>query len=133
MPERVRRLILWLPQLALMLAVTLVAGLFYLGRQPIAVGLLTEPWDKVVHASLFAVIAMLLALSRKQLTWHWLVCSVFLAAGVGALDEIHQHFLPGRSADIRDFCADVMGAMAGAALMKLFKKNTSSLSREFVI
>ena len=90
-------------------------------------GLLAEPWDKVVHASLFAVIAILLALSRKQSTWRWLVASVVLASGVGALDELHQHFLPGRSADINDLAADFMGATSGALLMQYCKNKLSSL------
>lgn len=108
-------------QIATVLVLLLVGGLFYLCRLPIAVGLFDAPWDKVVHANLFAVIAILLTLSRKQWTWRWLVASVVLASCVGALDELHQQFLPGRSADINDFYADFMGATSGVVLMQYYK------------
>ncbi len=126
MRELVRHAVLWRSQMAMALVLLLIGGLFYLGRLPIAVGLLAEPWDKVVHASLFAVIAILLALSRKQGTWRWLVASVLLASGVGALDELHQHFLPGRSADINDLVADFLGATSGVLLMQYCKNKLSS-------
>lgn len=126
MRELVRHAAQWRSQMAMALVLLLIGGLFYLGRLPIAVGLLTEPWDKVVHASLFAVIASLLALSRQQGTWRWLVASVLLASGVGALDELHQHFLPGRSADIHDLAADFLGAASGVLLLLYCKKKLSS-------
>lgn len=126
MRELVRHALLWRSQMAAVMALLLIGGLFYLGRLPVAVGLLAEPWDKVVHASLFAVIAILLALSRKQGTWRWLVASVMLASGVGALDELHQHFLPGRNADIYDFAADFLGSTSGVWLMYYCKSKLSS-------
>lgn len=126
MRELVRHALPWRTQIATALVLLLIGGLFYLGRLPIAVGLLAEPWDKVVHASLFAVIAMLLVLSRRQGTWRWLVASVVLASGVGALDELHQHFLPGRSADIYDWYADFLGAASGVWLMHCCKNKLSS-------
>jgi hypothetical protein len=39
----------------------MVAGLFVGAAQPVAVGLLTEPWDKLAHATVFAVLTALLA------------------------------------------------------------------------
>ena len=48
----------------------MVAGLFVDGAQPVAVGLLTAPWDKLAHATVFAV---------------------------GVADELHQATLPGRA------------------------------------
>lgn len=105
------------PWVCLGLVAGLVAGLFYGGSQPVAVGLFTEPWDKVVHAGLFAVMATLLAMSRKTLSWRWLACCLLLTMLVGLLDEVHQHFLPGRSADVSDWVADSLGA--GVALLVL--------------
>ena len=37
-----------------------------------------------------------------------------LASGYGATDEWHQSFVPGRSADVRDWFADATGALLGA-------------------
>ena len=101
------------------LAALLVAGLFYGGAQPVAVGLLAEPWDKLAHASLFAVIAGLLALSRPGLTWRWSLVCLLVTMTVGAMDELHQHFLPGRSADWSDLAADTFGAGLSVLLLKL--------------
>jgi VanZ family protein len=36
-----------------------------------------------------------------------------IAAGYGMFDEIHQRFVPGRSADVLDWYADVSGAVIG--------------------
>jgi VanZ family protein len=41
----------------------------------------------------------------------WL--SVFLTAFYGATDELHQYFVPSRSAEIADFLFDCLGAWTG--------------------
>ena len=43
----------------------MVVGLFVGGSQPVAVGLFTEPWDKLAHATVFAVLTALLALALQ--------------------------------------------------------------------
>ena len=43
----------------------MVVGLFVGGAQPVAVGLFTEPWDKLAHATVFAVLTALLALALQ--------------------------------------------------------------------
>lgn len=46
-----------------------------------------------------------------------------LAAFIYAItDEIHQYFVPGRMADIRDLTADYIGAMIGAYVGSLLSK-----------
>jgi hypothetical protein len=97
----------YLPVLCAVLIVVLVGNLFYLGAKPIAVGLFPEPWDKLAHATTFGVLAVLwngVFRGRRP----WLVLA--LVALTGACDEIHQIWLPGRSADIADVLADVAGA-----------------------
>jgi len=111
-----------LQRLALLAALCLVAGLFIGGAQPAAVGLVPVPWDKVAHATVFAAIAFLLAFSRVRKHGSWLVISVLLATAVGGADEIHQHFLPGRSGDWADFAADALGASFGGALYVLLAR-----------
>jgi hypothetical protein len=103
-----------LPAFCAMLIVVLVGTLFYLGAQPFAVGLIPEPWDKLAHAFTFGVLALLWSgVFRARRPWLVLV----LAALTGACDEVHQIWLPGRTADVFDFLADVAGAgMVLAAL-----------------
>ena len=78
-------------------------------------------WDKAEHFIAYTSGAMLLAFALKLSTkWSWkrvvLVAAVIISA-FGATDEIHQLFTPGRSgADVRDWSADTLGALAGATI-----------------
>lgn len=96
-------------QLALAFLVLLVSGIFIGGEQPGAGSLFPPPWDKVVHLLVYGTIALLaaLALPTKSLP---LILLVVLS--VGAADEIHQMFLPGRQAGFDDWLADLAGGLA---------------------
>ena len=67
--------------------------------------------DKLGHFGIFAVAGFWLALGR----WNSLVMCVglLLLLGVGALIEALQAQLPFRSAELADWLADGVGAMAG--------------------
>ncbi len=96
-------------------AVLWAAALFFLSALPGAVG---PDWvnvnDKVAHVGAYAVLGGTLAWGRhRSATWmdhRWLLV-------VGALyavsDEIHQMYVPGRSADPADLLADVVGLLLG--------------------
>jgi VanZ family protein len=64
--------------------------------------------DKLVHAGIYGALAGLWAWALGH---RWRLCWV-LATGFGALDEVHQGFVPGRSRDIQDLLADGLGAAA---------------------
>ena len=71
--------------------------------------------DRVVHFGMYAVQGVLIAraLGRRAptvLLLAWLVLSV-----VGALDEVHQMWLPGREAEVGDWMMDALGAGTGLA------------------
>ena len=105
---------------ALVSLLILVPALFVLGAQPFAVGLVPVPWDKLAHFTLFALLAVLGGLSGGLLRVHGrslLLLAFVVAVVVGALDEWHQAFLPGRSAGWDDFFADVLGALVGVYLL----------------
>jgi hypothetical protein len=56
----------WLQQpLSAMAALLLVAGLFVLGGQPVAVGLFKAPCDKLAHAGVFGLIGVRFLLALK--------------------------------------------------------------------
>ena len=76
----------------LVAAIVLVVNLFVIGAQPIAVGLIPSPWDKLAHALLIAI---------------------------ALADELLQADLPGRIVSAADLTADVVGAVAGVAAMAL--------------
>ena len=81
-----------------------------------------DVWDKAAHFSAFAVGAVLLALALRWSTaWSWprITLAAIVAISVfGATDEWHQLYTPHRSgADVGDWTADTLGAIAGAALI----------------
>jgi VanZ family protein len=110
----------WLRVAAIALLVALVAGLFVGGAQPVAVGLIPAPWDKLVHATLFLVFALLIGVAGGQMALRGAGLLVLAVAGatlIGAADEWHQLYLPGRSAGLDDLAADFTGALVGAWLL----------------
>ena len=70
--------------------------------------------DKIVHGGMYGVLGALLARAAgvpvPRRTLGALTIAVLLFAVV---DEWHQRYIPGRSADPRDVAADVAGAAAG--------------------
>ena len=100
-------------------ALVLTALLFHLGAQPFAAGLFREPWDKIAHLSVFALLSGLLWLAtggRRH------VLPVGIVATIGALDEWRQRYLPGRSTDLGDLATDVIGATLAVILLRIVWK-----------
>ena len=128
-----RKLLISLPGRLVCAAAVLVmvAGLFVGGAQPVAVGLLSEPWDKLAHATVFAVLTTLLALALQakppQPGARWalrpgaaLAVAAVLAGAVGVADELHQATLPGRVAGLDDWLADAVGVCVGLLVARGF-------------
>lgn len=84
--------------------------ILWLGSLPSLTPPVDLPLDKVGHFGMFAVLGVLLAYGlhrariRASLAWP-------LVAGLslGAIDELHQRTVPGRSAEWADLAADVAG------------------------
>jgi len=76
--------------------------------------------DKVVHFSMYAGFAyLLLRASRYRASWGRVVIVLAGIAVFGLLDEVHQAYIPGRSASIADWFADILGGACGAMLSRL--------------
>lgn len=77
--------------------------------------------DKGIHFVEYLVLGFLCAFATRR-TWRdrrparTIMLGAFLAAAWGFSDELHQAFVPGRSADIADFVADTLGGCVGALL-----------------
>jgi VanZ family protein len=97
-------------------AIVLVVNLFVLGAQPIAVGLIPPPWDKLAHAALFAALGALLMIASAG---RWVALAVGVLIAIALADELLQADLPGRVVSVVDLTADVVGAAAGVAAMAL--------------
>lgn len=50
----------------------------------------------------------------------FLICTLYACS-----DEIHQHFVPGRSGEIRDVLIDAAGAFLGILLLSLYDRHSS--------
>lgn len=74
--------------------------------------------DKGVHVILYLVLGYLagraLLRGKTARVWHLLVLVLGLLA-FGALDEVHQLWVPGRTADTTDWAADAVGSVVGIA------------------
>lgn len=93
-----------------------VAGLLIGGAQPLAVGLVQAPWDKLAHAASFGLLAAMVELAIRPRAWLFFA----LPLATSAVDEMHQIFLPGRYASLGDWLA----AAVGVSLVWWFLRHT---------
>ncbi|MGB5810869.1 MAG: VanZ family protein [Polyangiales bacterium] len=87
--------------------------------------------DKGIHFVEYAVLGWLCAAaaSRTWLTrpwWRTAVFALFVTVLWGLSDEIHQAFVPGRSAEVADLIADTIGATFGIAMQRVVSNRTVS-------
>lgn len=92
--------------------------------------------DKINHLIAFFLLAILLYLTliyqRKSrfLYEKAAIATIIICMLYGAIDEIHQLFIPGRFAEILDWVADGSGAILGVFLV-YFLKNKLNYNLEF--
>lgn len=89
-------------------ALLLAGSLFSLGATPVAVNLVNEPWDKLLHFATFAALATCLMVGNGgHRPWLPLGLALLLAM----LDEGVQFFEPGRHPGFTDLLADSAGIL----------------------
>ena len=77
------------------------------------------PIDKLGHFGVFAVLGGLLAAGLHFARARaGLVLALCAGLAVGALDELHQRRVPGRSSEAADFAADAAGCALGLWLTR---------------
>jgi VanZ family protein len=87
--------------------------------------------DKMAHVGVFMVFAGLTcrALRHQQLfplfSRRAFLFTVLFTAVYGALDELHQYFVPGRDSDPVDWIADVAGSIVLVAAIWMWQKISS--------
>ncbi len=76
--------------------------------------------DKLLHALVFAILGFLVAGALlpavHQTRKRHIVMAIGLIAAYGMLDEVHQHFVPGRMPEVLDVLADISGGILGVWL-----------------
>jgi len=124
-------LVLWIP--ALVGAVVVVRWFATLGRARTllaVVAIALTAWylstfdvvEERVHFFKFALLAFLACRdNRDRGATRALVTGAVFALLIGALDEVFQHYIPGRVGDPRDILFDAIGGAWGAACWRLGK------------
>ena len=97
---------------------------------------ITPRWpyiDKVLHFIAYALLGALFlrAFNITRIKHHLkliIILSIILSSLYGISDEIHQSFVPYRTADVMDVIADILGSVFGVGVFLLwlkgyFKKN----------
>lgn len=90
-------------------------------------------WDKGAHFVFYGVTGFLCALWRREsgiAAGRAVVESLLFAAMAGGVDEIHQHWIPGRSMELLDWLADTLGGGTGAVFSLLLPRLFPSLITE---
>lgn len=82
-------------------------------------------FDKILHFAAYAFLGGLLLRALKTLPIKnnirlVMILSITLSALYGISDEIHQHYVPYRDADIMDALADIIGSIFGVYIYHFF-------------
>jgi VanZ family protein len=112
-----------------MAAIFVVSGIPNLGPLP------ANTSDKAAHFAAYALLGALLARAVAGAVWAgYTRTSVWKAWTFATLyavsDELHQTFVPGRTASLGDGLADSIGALAGAAAALLIARRVQRLQAE---
>ena len=100
----------------------IMAVLLFVTAHPIP-----QAWDKLVHFTVFSVITALL---WRGTNGRAPIAVLLCVVAFGAFDEVHQVFLPLRSAELLDFLTDAAAAAAVCGLLFMRKKTLCVESSE---
>jgi len=110
----VRNAIRWVP------AVVWMAVIFWLSSRPGPAPAGIEIPDKIAHFAVYAVLGALLWRAAAPLgAGAAAALGIVICALYGVSDEFHQRLVPGRTADVRDWIADIAGAAAAVVVTVL--------------
>ncbi|MEO8231685.1 MAG: VanZ family protein [Ignavibacteriota bacterium] len=91
--------------------------LFILTSLPSSSAITIGVSDKIEHFGAYGLLSGILYLNLffqkkfKILNKYPAIFTILIASFYGMLDELHQLFVPGRSAELLDWCADFSGAV----------------------
>lgn len=114
--KHVQKAVQLLAQLSL---AALILMIFVGGTEPVAIELFPPPLDKIVHSLVYGLMLLLAILAFPNTRKPILFISTIM---VGTLDEIHQIYLPGRSAGLDDLSADIFGCILISLILKYLDK-----------
>lgn len=118
--ERYRLYILKIPLIVYWLI------LFILTSLPTGLALKTDFSDKVNHFGAYGILSVLLFLNLKLQYKNEVIkkyagtFTIIIASIYGMLDELHQIFVPGRSAEFWDWLADFAGSVVAVLILNFW-------------
>ena len=86
-------------------------------------------FDKILHFTIYALLAVLLARQLSEVTTRWraAILATVISVAFGAVDEWHQQFVQGRFPERADLLADTLGATAGAFTVAAIRRRSSTI------
>lgn len=84
--------------------------------------------DKVVHFSAYALLGASVAWAARSRSLMVGVRWLLVVSALGAADEWHQQFIPGRRMDALDWMADTAGAACGLSLVTALLRRRESVA-----
>lgn len=93
--------------------------------------------DKLLHFTAYAVLGALFLRAFRTVRIRnniklAMALSVFLSTFYGLSDELHQHFVPYRNADLMDALADMLGSICGVVIYQKLMAKGSPLLIKFL-
>ena len=130
MKSRTRTAMDWLQYLPFAAGCVAIYLVSDMPRPPVPDALTFRFADKLLHAGAYGVLSLLALLGaahrRGGIAQRARVEAVALAGLYGVVDELHQSFVPNRSATVSDVVADVIGAMLAMAAVAAWRKRAGS-------
>jgi len=86
-------------------------------------------WDKLQHLLAYGVLGFAIGLWISPAFWRnrsllALLLTTLIGSVYGAIDEIHQYFVPGRHSNVFDWVANTLGSFLGALALMLVMRKT---------
>lgn len=103
---------LWAPVIVYMAAIFAVSSM---PQPPLPAGG-DKPWHAIAYFGFAVVVVRAVAGGLpRQIDWRTAALAIAIAVTYAVTDEMHQWFVPGRSADVADLIADAIGVCTGTA------------------
>lgn len=106
----------WIP------AMLIIAASWHISSKPTVPLPNFQHADKAVHCVCFAALSFWIAFAcgtRKSAPIR-LTLPIFFTSLYGIVDEVHQHFTPGRTCSVFDWLFDTVGAVLGSIAFYIF-------------
>jgi VanZ family protein len=103
--------------------------IFFQSSRPVPEALPAIPHlDKLLHVTAYAFLSILffrafMTTRLKDTPKGPLFLSILCAGLYGISDELHQHFVPYRSAEVLDVLADIIGSVIGSVTVSVLSKS----------